>query len=298
MASAPKQPSSDFEPDELDFMEKLGGAPLKFKGCPPPDLLRAARAVAVPEELKDAVQRHLRGCRVCQILAADLEQIQVPISSEESKRIRDRIFSEAPRPRPSRSRRWLWAVVPAAAVVAICLLIVWSRYPAKNSGRNNTSVISSATAAVFVLAPPKVSAPIPLVMRGASENREAYLSDLMRALAPYRTGNYAEAAKSLNALAQKYPTSPEVAFYSGVSLLMDGKNSDAARTLQRAETLASGPLGGACQWYLAIAEVRSGHAEAAGSALQDLCNRPGEYQARACAGLKELSSSHQSTLPR
>ncbi len=296
MASAPKQPSSDFEPDELDFMEKLG-ASLKFKGCPPPDLLQAARAYAVPEELKDAVQQHLRGCRVCQILAADLEQIQAAITSEEGKRIRERVFSDTSLPKQSRSWRWFWAIVPAAAVAAICLLIVWNRYPAQDSG-HSTSAISSATATVFILKPPTVSAPIPLVMRGTSENRETYLNDLMRALAPYRAGNYAEAAKSLNALAQKYPTSPEVAFYLGVSLLMEGKNADAANTLQRAETLVSGPLGGACQWYRAIADVRSGHAEAAVAPLQDLCNRPGEYQARACAGLKELSSSHQSTLPR
>lgn len=296
MASAPKQPRSDFDSDELDFLRKLGISS-ESAGCPPPDLLRAVRADVVPEELKDGLRQHVRACRVCQILVADLEEIQLPIDSEESQRIRDRVFIGIHRA-SSRSLRWLWAAIPAAAVAAILLLVVWNRFPTRNSAHNNASPIPSATATVFALVPPKVTAPIPLVMRGASEDRETYLGDLTRGLAPYRAGNYAQAAKSLSALGQKYPTSPEIPFYLGVSLLMEGRNSDAANALQRTEALASGPLAGASQWYLAIAEIRSAHADAAVAPLQDLCNRPGEYEARACAGLKELSSSHQGTSPR
>jgi tetratricopeptide (TPR) repeat protein len=295
MASVPKQRSSDFDSDELDLLEKLGISSEATR-CPPPDLLRAVRSDVVAGELKDAVKRHLRDCRVCQILAADLEEIQAPISSEESKRIHDHILGKIHPSKPSWNWRWLWAVVPASAIAAICLFIVWNGFPKHNSPHNSASVLSSAT--VFILEPPRVSAPIPLVMRGASQDGETYLSDLMRALAPYRAGEYEQAAENLDALAQKYPTSGEVAFYLGASLLMEGKNSDAVKILDRAEKLTSGSLAGACRWYLSIAEIRSQHADAAVAPLQDLCNRPGEYQARACAGLKELSSSHPSMPPR
>jgi hypothetical protein len=295
MARVPKQPWSDLDSEEIDFLRKLHLSS-GFTPCPPPDLLRSFRADVVPQDVKDLVQQHVQNCRVCQILADDLEEIEAPISSEERRRIRDRVFNEVRHRGWSPSWRWVWAVIPVSAVAAIILLFVWNRFPTQNSVHNNASAISSVTPSVFALKPPKVGAPIPLVMRGTSEG--TYLSELMRALEPYRAGNYEQAATSLNALAQKYPRSAEVAFYSGASLLMEGKNSEAADRLKRGAALADGRLAGECRWYLAIAEIRSNDADEAVAPLRDLCDMPGEYQARACAGINELASSRQSSPPR
>jgi len=302
MTGEPEQRWSDLEPYEMDFLEELGVSPGSV-GCPPPELVRACNADVLPKNLKGSVQRHVEGCRVCQNLARDLGEVDAALSSEEQLRIRGHIFDKVHRRGRSPSRRLFWALIPALAVAVVITLVIWTHFLPKNPDRKIVSAISTpnvavAPATIFVLEKAQVEMPVPLVMRGASENRQAYIAGLVRALDRYQAGDYTEAIKRLEPLAQKYPRAAEVPFYLGVSLLFEGRDSEAAKNLERAETLATGWLAGASRWYLAIADIRSGRPEEAVVPLQGLCDAPGEYHARACAGLKELSSSNRSTAPR
>ena len=302
MANEPKQRWSDLEPYEMDFLEELSVSP-SSAGCPPPQLVRAFNADVLPKNLKGSVQRHVEGCRVCQNLARDIGEVDAALSPEEQLRIRGHIFDKVHRRGRSPSRRLFWALIPALGVAAMIILVIWTHFPPQNPVRKIASAISTpdaavAPATVFVLEKANVEMPIPLVMRGASENRQADVAGLIRALEPYQAGDYTEAIKRLEPLAQKYPRAAEVPFYLGVSLLFEGKNSEAAKNLERAETLSTGQLAGASRWYLAIANIRSGRPDEAVVPLQGLCDAPGEYHARACSGLKELSSSNNSAAPR
>lgn len=295
MTNAPKPRWSDFDPAERELLGRHGQT-LDTNSCPPPDLLRAARSDAVPENLRLAVERHLEGCRVCQMLSSDLASLGDEIRPQERKRVDARVYGEAREGARPLGRWWIWALVPAAAA-AIVLLLIWTHLPGRNMAPSPTSAPPLA-ANVFALVPARIDVPVPLVMRGASQNSKNYLGDLMAALAPYQAGNYAQAAQKLEGLAEKYPRSAEVPFYCGVSLLFEGRNAAAAEKLQRAGTLASGRLGAESRWYLAIAYIREGREAQAIPLLHDLCQEPGEYQSRACSGLGQLSGRGLQSTPR
>ncbi len=295
MASEPKPGGDDFDLQEREFLRERGGS--AAAGCPPPDLLRAARADAVPEDLRVALERHLEGCRICQMLDRDLESLGDSIGAEERKRIDARVYGEF---REARRRRrwWVWTLVPAAVVATVVLLLLWTHIPARNSAENVSPRAPAATSTVFAVEPARINVPIPLVMRGSSRTSQAYLDDLMAALAPYRVGHYAQAVHKLQRLVQKYPRSAEAPFYLGVSQLLEGQNSSARESLERVLTLAEGPLRAEATWYLALTYVRAGQNPRAAALLEGLCRSPNEYQSRACTGLKELSSAGAHAVPR
>jgi hypothetical protein len=292
---------SDLEPEEEALMIRLGIRPGGQPPCPPPELLQTFHLEGLQGELEVRVKAHVELCLFCQGLIRDLATIHAPLTAEEDARIHARVF-----PRGSRRgllRKWnFWGpMIPVLAAAAAILVAVWIHSARVRRPRAIASSVAPAPVAslpVFALEKPSVALPLPILMRGASGRREAYLSVLARALKPYQSGDYRTAEAQLQALAAKYPKSSRVFFYGGVSALLAGGNDAAVKDLTRAGALAHGSFVNECQWYLALAEVRSGQLTQAAAMLNSLCSAPGEYSSRACSGLAELSARSTASQPR
>jgi TolA-binding protein len=135
------------------------------------------------------------------------------------------------------------------------------------------------------LTPPAVELPAryALVARGA-ESKQQFLEAFGAAIGPYRDGRYAEAASGLEAVARRFPDIPEAGFYLGVSRLLSGDARGALEPLARAREAET--LGDAARWYRAAASEQAGDSVSAVAALGELCGRPGDFKARACAALE------------
>lgn len=128
--------------------------------------------------------------------------------------------------------------------------------------------------------------PAPIHEGGDSPGAKA----LMRALEPYRQGDYQTAASDLEGVWIDHPDEHRAALYLGVSRLFIDEVPAAIEILRAAETSPDPRVAAEAQWYglVGIARLRepaSGIAE-----VREVCERPGPYSARACAALEQLMS--------
>ncbi len=258
--------------------------------CPPPELVQASQTGTLPAHLQERVGRHVEHCVVCQALVEALDDPSVGgLTPDERDRIRTRIRTGLGRSAPAfvRGRWWL----PAAAVVALVTIgsLVWqSRIIAPEIARD---VEKPDAASVFQLEKPGIHARAgtDLVWRGSPDSEAA--QDLTRALEPYRTDDFAEAARRLRALVGRHPQSASGHFYLGVSELFLAADANAVTALENAERLAKddADLAGETAWYLALAYRRTGQHERAATRLRALCRGRTPRSDQACGGLDELS---------
>ena len=124
-----------------------------------------------------------------------------------------------------------------------------------------------------------------IVLRGARSARRALLEDLALALEPYRRDDFKEAEARLVALRSRRPGAPEIAYYSGLCLLLLDRPAEALALLQEAASRlmpADEP-----RYYLAVAQVNAARtaaeSETGEAELARLCGGGGEVTARACA---------------
>jgi predicted Zn-dependent protease len=134
----------------------------------------------------------------------------------------------------------------------------------------------------------KLPAASVLLYRSDAASSQAFLKDLAAALKPYRADDYSEASRRLGNLSRKYPNSPEVPFYLGVSQLFLNDNTHAVDSLQAAGRLAGETLRDSISWYLIVALNREGRDQQALVAASTLCAQAGEYKQKACAAADEM----------
>ena len=108
---------------------------------------------------------------------------------------------------------------------------------------------------------------------------------LKPALEAFRAADYATADREFSIVAQRYPDLIEVALYQGISRLFLNDWSGASISLKRAQAIGDPAFAGDVDWYLAIAEERSGDRTAAQKRLQSLCER--DPSSRACRVLAD-----------
>ena len=132
--------------------------------------------------------------------------------------------------------------------------------------------------------PIRVALSTVLVWRGDTGGDAAYAESLARALAPYRSNDFGEAAARLAALAARHPA-PEVFFYLRVSDLFLGLPADAVRALEQSRTRARDRIDVETAWYLAVAYERAGRRADARRELSSACAANGDHSAAACATL-------------
>jgi len=126
-------------------------------------------------------------------------------------------------------------------------------------------------------------------LRGSRESTTQ--EDLTRAFESYAKNDYAEAARRFRAAAVRFPQSPTVHFYLGVSGLFLQHDAEAVSALETAErfAIADTPLRRQIEWYLALAYRRTNQIEQARVRLGMLCATRNEFAGRACTGLRELA---------
>ncbi len=299
----------DFEPDERDFLTEIDASLKDVRAvagpCPHPDLVMAA-AADVQTESSASILEHVKACPVCQQLIGDFSEYEhPPVSEEEDRRIRARW--ERPNlslTTPARQRMRLPYVIGAAAalvLVAAGLFLVLRQggapqnLPSTTAGNKGGSEppptvqpAKARTAFVLSKAAIKVPASAVLTLRSGSNDERAFLDQFASALAPYRSDDFAEAARRLEQLAAKYPESTPVQYYLGVSRLFLNQNSEALESLETAGRLAADDLRDDVTWYLALALDRAGRLDDARREVGTLCSRSGEFQKQACTALEEL----------
>lgn len=293
---------TDFGLDELEFQREIEATLSTLRRtagrCPTADLLMAAHA-GVPFEDAGAVERHAAICPICQQLVKDLAEYEFPGASQaEDRRIRERWQT----PRTRAAFWWLrgWRF-PAAAVAAVLLLVAilaprHTRHtsmapkeiarqtapPEPRPERPDTGALALVKPAV------KLPAFAALTYRGDTGGAKNYLADLAAALEPYRRDDFAEAARRLALLAQRYPNAAEAPYYEGVSQLFLNQTQAAVASLQAARRHASDTLADDIAWYLGLALYRTARTPDARREFEALCAGAGEYKARACAAAQTI----------
>jgi tetratricopeptide (TPR) repeat protein len=260
-------------------------------GCPPPDLLLARRSEALDDDVHARLDTHVAECAACRRMAADLDQVDVGAADAEAEgRLAARVLDTS-----GRGRGGVLSIA-AALLLASGLAVSWG-YLRPRPEPPETAVQTTppsppaetpAIVALWTITAPAVR--LPLSSLGATRSAEAPLAapDLVDALVPYRSGDYAGAVERLGRVVEAQPESGEALFYLGVSQLMTGKAQPAVSSLERAARLLPADRRAEAEWYLATAEQRNGATDAARTRLQTLCSAAGRYQSNACAAVTAL----------
>ena len=196
---------------------------------------------------------------------------------------------------------WRMFAAAAAVVLTIGLGTWWAiRSRGENNGELAGGEAASASATPVIAAPaaqrpswaslsssaPEVRLPPDLVltMRGADGDQDGFLKAFGAAIAPYRAGQFAEAAVALAPVVEKYSAVSEAWFYLGAARLYSGQAAEAIEPLRRAQS--SGVVADEARWLHAVALQHAARDTDARAALQVLCSASGPYQDRACAVVK------------
>lgn len=268
----------------------------RHSDCPPHELLLAARAEVLPEELGRRVAEHLGKCRFCQILVHDLaDEDLLSATTAESQRIRDRVMppQNAVKSSPSRGERlfraWMWPAGSIALAAVAIALAFWLLPRKKEVPTQPLAEVHQAPTAAppfrleWEKLPIKLDASLMLVPRGAQLGvDQKYAAELTSALVSYRDDNFAQAAERLADVARNFPQGKEGQLYLGISELKLERNAEAILPLQRAQDLGRDGLHDDATWYLALAYERVGRLQDALTQLENLCRSHSSYKDKAC----------------
>lgn len=171
-------------------------------------------------------------------------------------------------------RRWLGAL--AAALV----LVVLGAYPYFTI-RNSPQEIAEA----------RIKVPKAEYVPASGGVRAATGGAFKAAMGAYQRNDFQSAAVELEALIHLEPENTDARFYQGVSLLLLGRDDEAASVLKdAADRAAATPLGEGCRYYLALAFARSAHDEQAAAEAAAVIEMNGKYRAQAEALVRVLNS--------
>jgi tetratricopeptide (TPR) repeat protein len=307
-----KTPADGWDRDEREALApveaELAAIRARHAGDPPLDLLRAARADALPPDLQARVSERLEEDAWNRALVDGALDVEHPLDAADADRLLARITQSA-RQEPAQRRRWfsrppVWAPMTAAAAIAIVAIVWPARRPAAPAAPTATPAAPAATPAppptIVARNEPPVLLPLDkpdvklsvaaLVWRGPSGD-----TSLVDALAPgldaYRATDYVGAAEMLEQVGRRYPASIEAPFYRGVSLLFLNEPADAIAELKKAERMNDDAFAVDVAWYLGIAEQRTGDVAAARARFDALCRRTTSRTAAACDAVKKLDGA-------
>jgi len=230
-------------------------------GCPGEEALLAFFRDRLPEAESEAIREHLARCASCVALARDAREF---------------LGAMDPAPQGSRPFGYWLAAAAALAVLALGLLFVAKSRPVAPAPRPVPQIAASASTN-----PWKDLAVNPAPYRPvAPEDELLYRSDepppgdgLAEAMSPYVRGDYAAAEAALALLLDAHPGHGAASFYRGVCLLLLGKPEEAAPLLRSAAVSSKPP--DEARWYLALALLKAGDADAAIAELDAVAGTPG-----------------------
>jgi len=256
---------------------------------PPLDLLRAARTGVLPDELQQRTLAHLETSAWSRTLAEGADDADAAFDRSAADRLLSRIQQQTRDAGHRTDRRPIWAPVLVFVSVAAALVVavgIWRRIaPAPQEGPAPVAQRPVQPAPVVLaleLAKPDVKVTsAALLVRGEGGSR--FVDDVAPGLNAYRAGDYADAARALEAVQSAYPRSVEIPFYLGVSRLFLNDASGAVRALESARALNDPSFADDVAWYLAVAYERAGSSPQSRALLERLCTGNSTYAARACA---------------
>ena len=285
--------------DQIDAMRR------RHAGDPPIEMLRAAHADALPEDLRTSVSDHLAASAMSRTLADGLGEDVPALSDAEQERLLARIMKETRKgSAPASAWGWLRPVFVGSGIVAVASL-VWM----VSKGTEQSERLGPPDAQVVVALPPAVPPFLlpfekpdvrlgmaALTWRGSSPTTTDDGNQLLAALKPgldaYRQSDYAIANRELTALDSRYPGTIEILFYQGVSRLFLEDYSGAIASFEAAEATSNDRTFAAdVAWYRAVAEQRSGNVAQARAHLDAICSARGADAARACTAIEQMTAA-------
>jgi TolA-binding protein len=262
-------------------------------GCPHPELLFARRSEVLDADVRGRLDAHVSTCAACRRLAEDVEKLDLAkVDAAVEQRVLTRVTG------PARQGRGGLLSLAASLLLASGLAVTW--WYARTGAPANVPPTASQTPAAPQVPAPVVAlwtvraAPVrvPLsslgVPRGSETSPAPDGAVLVTALAPYQKGDYVDAIARLSPVVRDFPESGEAHFYLGVSHLMAGHPAEAVESFVRAYPRLPAARQVEAEWYRATAEQRAGLTDRARKRLRAVCERPGEYQAQACAAERSL----------
>jgi TolA-binding protein len=294
-------------PDDWDSHEAELVAPVRaeldalrarHRQDPPLDLLRAADAGALPDELHDAVAASLARSPLQRQLVEDLAEVQPELDEAGQARLLARIQAEAGRGATARApvRRFSvsWRPVLAFAAMAVIVTAVVVRMrpgpeaPVTPTGTSTVAPPAATPSFVLTLDKPDVKLTAKALVRRSTGREAGFVDDIAPAMNAFRAGDYQTAAREFARVAPQYPDAEEIPFYLGVSHLFLGDAPAAITALESAQKIADETFSADVTWYLAVAHERTGDVAAARSELTVLCQGSSTYAARACDAAARL----------
>jgi hypothetical protein len=289
--------------DQIDAMRR------RHVSDPRLEMLRAARADALPEDLQASVAEHLEASAMSRTLADGPGEDVPELTTDEQERLLARIMKHARRESaPASGWGWFRPVLVGSGIVALASF-VWmvSREPAERLGAPETQVVVALPPAAppFLLPFDKPDVRVgmgALTWRGskptATDDGNQLLIDLKPGLDAYRENDYATANRELTALTTRYPDTIEILFYQGVSRLFLNDYPGAIAAFDAAEAIGDRTFAADVTWYRAVAEQRSGNVTQARARLETICgDRSARLQpdqrdaARACTALEQMDKA-------
>jgi hypothetical protein len=272
------------------FREEFEALRERHRGDPPIEILRAARAGALPDALQGAAASHLEQNSWSRALVDGAEAADASLDDAATSRLRRHVQREARA--DGRPRRWLavWRPALALAAVAVVAAVIIVRRavrpepPPVADAAHETAPAPVRSAKPFRLRLDKPDVKLTataLVRRGQVGGRR-FVDEAAPALNAYRAGDYAAAAREFEALIPRYPTAVEVPFYLGVSRLFLGDVPGAIEALRSAQALGDATFSDDILWYLAVAHERAGWTAETRAELAELCRGASAYAARSC----------------
>ena len=278
-----KTPPDGWDDDEEqlpdDLARELTSARPRGKQ-PALEVLRAAGEGVLPAELDASAQWYLAHNDGARALVTAVND-SAGLDAAAEGRLLERITRDAAAiDRERRSSPWRWQVAAAIGAIAIAGSAWWMVQ------RGHSAAVATPPPAIVAEAP----APAPeafliplerpnvrislsaMTWRGRGPDNPVLVA-LKPALDAFRAGDYAKADREFSIVAPRYPDLIETALYQGVSRLFLNDWSGAIAELQRAQAIGDPAFAADIEWYLAIAEERSGDRAAARKRLQALCER-------------------------
>jgi hypothetical protein len=294
----------DWDEAERDALEPVGDelAALRerHRHDPPFELLRAARADALPEALQEQASAHLESSAWSRVLVEGADEAEIALDAAAASRLLARVKKGSAAP-AARGARWLWApalALASVAVIVLAVLVSRTERPAPTQTSTTADRAPAATAQPptargaqtfrLELKKPDVKLTATALLLRGEGRTDRFVDDVAPGLNAYRNGDYAGAARELEALRPRYPKSVEVAFYLGVSRLLAGDSLGAADALESARAMRDDTFTDDATWYLAVAYERAGAPDRARPLIEALCGGKGAYAARACDAAPSL----------
>ena len=295
-----KTPADGWDPEERDALRELEpeleALQRRHAADPPVELLVAARAGVLPEDVQRDAEQHLADDEWARTLTADLAATDGALTKADEDRLLGRIREAGTE--PARRPVWRWFAQPSFAVATLAVIIVatsslWhlnQPEPVQPANPQSTTAATSRESTAFALPlekPPVRLSVAALTWRGTGDEK-SLAEQLRPGLDAFRASAYATADRELARAAAAFPNAVEPVYYQGVSRLFLNDVSGALDSLSAAARLADQSLRADVTWYLAVAEERAGRIADARAHLTSVCESSSERSTEACAALPRL----------